>query len=382
MKLLDGIRVIDLGSFITAPLASMLLGEYGADVIKVERPGGDPFRAFAGGDYSPHFQAHNRNKRSMVLDYAQPNGRQSLLRLLDGADALVMNSRPGVAERLGLGWDELHARNPRLLYCAITGFGQDGPHAQRAAFDNVGQAVSGWMSRFRMGDDPRVPGPAVSDAATGCYAAMGILAALVDRERTGQGRRIDLSMIEATIALGVEPVGQYLATGKVPPVFLRAAMSQSYNVSCADGKRIGLHLSSPDKFWQALCRVLDRGDWIEAYPTRMDRVRAYETLAGMLNVAFATRPRGEWLPLLETEDVPFSPENTLDELADDPQVAHLDVFYTVNHPKYGPIRAPHRAVRVDGCRDVGARPPPALGEHTDEVLAELLGRDDQGEKAR
>jgi crotonobetainyl-CoA:carnitine CoA-transferase CaiB-like acyl-CoA transferase len=371
MRLLDGIRVIDLGSYITGPLATMLLGEYGADVIKVERPGGDPFRAFAGGNYSPHFQAHNRNKRSVVLDYAQPDGRQTLLRLLDGADVVVMNSRPGVAERLGLGWDELHARNPGLLYCAITGFGQDGPHAHRAAFDNVGQAVSGWMSRFRTGNDPRVPGPAVSDAATGCYATMGILAALVDRTRTGRGRRIDLSMIEATIALGAEPVGQYLATGKVQPVFQRAAMSQSYNVSCADGKRIGLHLSSPDKFWQALCRVLGRGDWIEAYPTRMDRVRAYEVLAEMLSGAFGTRPRGEWLPLLEAEDVPFSPENTLDELASDPQVAHLDVFYTVDHPKYGLIRAPHRAVRVDGCRDVGARPPPDLGEHTEEVLAEL-----------
>ena len=155
-----------------------------------------------------------------------------------------MNSRPGVAERFGLGWDDLRVRNPRLIYCSITGFGQDGPHAQRAAFDNVGQAVSGWTSRFRTSDDPRVPGPAVSDAATGCYAAMGpCLAALVDRARTNQGRRIDLSMIEATIALGAEPVGQYLATGKVPPVFQRAAMSQSYNVSCADGKRIGLHLS-------------------------------------------------------------------------------------------------------------------------------------------
>ena len=142
-------------------------------------------------------------------------------------------------------------------------------------------------------------------------------------------------------------------------------------MSCADGKRIGLHLSSPDKFWQALCRVLGRGDWIEAYPTRMDRVRAYGVLAEMLNAAFGTRPRGEWLRLLEAEDVPFSPENTLDELANDPQVAHLDVFYTVDHPKYGAIRASHRAVRVDGCRDVGARPPPDLGEHTDEVLAEL-----------
>ncbi len=371
MKLLDGIRVIDLGSFITAPLASMLLGEYGADVIKVERPGGDPFRAFAGGNYSPHFQAHNRNKRSVVLEYAQPEGLQTLLRLLDGADVVVMNSRPGVAERFGLGWDELHARNPRLIYCAITGFGQDGPHAQRAAFDNVGQAVSGWMSRFRTGDDPRVPGPAVSDAATGCYAAMGILAALVDRARTNLGRRIDLSMIEATIALGAEPVGQYLATGKVPPVFQRGAMSQSYNVTCADGKRIGLHLSSPDKFWHALCRVLGRPDWIAAYPKRMDRVHAYEDLAGLLNAAFATRPRQDWLPLLDAEDVPFSPENTLDELADDPQIAHLDVFYTVEHPKYGPVRAPHRAVRVDGSRDVGARPPPDLGEHTDEILREI-----------
>ncbi|MGY3547461.1 CaiB/BaiF CoA transferase family protein [Bradyrhizobium sp. USDA 4469] len=287
MKLLDGIRVIDLGSFITAPLATMVLAEMGADVIKVERGEGDPFRQFANGKYSPHFQAHNRNKRSVLLNYDQPADFAALQALLKEADVVVMNARPGVMEKLNLGYDALHATNPRLIWCGITGFGPDGPYAQRPAFDNVGQALSGWMSRFRIGDDPRVRGPAISDAATGLYAAIAILGALNERHASGIGRRIDISMLEATIALGAEPIAQYLATERTPSVIQRAAMSQAYTLSCADGKRIGIHLSSPDKFWVGLCNALGRQDWIAKFPTRMDRVRKYEEIAQQMNAEFA-----------------------------------------------------------------------------------------------
>jgi crotonobetainyl-CoA:carnitine CoA-transferase CaiB-like acyl-CoA transferase len=368
MKLLDGVQVIDLGSFITAPLAAMLVAELGADVIKVERPGGDPFRSFGQGLYSPHFQAHNRHKRSVVVDYGSPEGLAELYRLLDKADVVVLNSRPGVAEQLGLGWDVLRHRNPRLIYCAITGFGQDGPYAQRAAFDNVGQALSGWMSRFRTGDDPRVAGPAVSDAATGCYAALGIVAALFEREKSGQGHRIDLSMIEATMALGAEPLGQFLATGRVSPVFERGAMSQAFTVTCADGKRIGLHLSSPDKFWHGLCRAIEQPGWVADYPNRLDRVRGYDRLAAAMAELFKRQPRAFWIARLVAEDVPFAPEYELDELESDPQIRHLDLFHTVEHPTEGRVRMPHRALRIDGSREIDYRPPPTLGEHNDEIV--------------
>lgn len=371
MRMLDGIVVIELGSFITGPLAGLMLAEMGANVIKVERPEGDPFRQFDGGKYSPHFQAHNRNKRSAVIDYGKSPGRSALLALIERADVLLYNMRPGVMEKLGLSQDRLRADYPRLVTCAISGFGQTGPYALRPAFDNVGQALSGWMSRFKVNDDPRVLGPAVSDAATGMYAASAILGALVERERSGVARSIDITMLEATMAFGLEPIGQFLATGKPPAVLQRGAMSQAYSVTCGDGKRIGLHISSPDKFWEALCNAIERPDLITRYPGRMDRIRNYEALAEALNAVFGEHPRHHWLGKLEGADVPFAPEHTVDELADDPQVAHLAPFYTIDHPEMGPIASLHRPYRVDGSRDIEFRPPPMLGEHTSEVFAEF-----------
>ncbi|MBL0421470.1 CoA transferase [Ramlibacter sp. AW1] len=372
MDPLAGIRVLDFGSFITAPYAAMMLAELGADVIKVERPSaGDPFRGFADGRYSPQFQAHNRHKRSLVLDYAGDAGRAVLRRMLPAVDVVLINTRPGVAARIGLDYESVRAINGRIVHCSITGFGESGPYAMRPAFDNVGQALSGWMSRFRTNDDARVVGPAVSDAATGMHAAMGMIAALYRRTVTGQGAQVEVNMIESTIALGVEPLTQHLATGGEVPVFQRAAMSQAYTLACADGKRIGLHLSSPDKFWRELCTAIGRPEWIADYPTRMDRVRAYEDLAGKLADVFKTRPRDEWVSLLQPHDVPFAPELSMQELQDDPQVRHLDVLHELQHPRYGTVRSIRRPVRIDGQRGQQVRPPPDLGEHSAQVLTEM-----------
>ncbi len=174
MKVLDGIRVLDMGNFITAPLAAMMLAELGADVIKIERPGqGDPFRSFKDGNYSPQFQAHNRNKRSLTLDYTQPQGRDVFDRLVAEADVLLINIRPGVEKKLGVDYHRLHELNPALVYCSITGFGSSGPYSSRAAYDNVGQSASGWLSLFHQGSDARVAGPAVSDAWQECTPASG-----------------------------------------------------------------------------------------------------------------------------------------------------------------------------------------------------------------
>ena len=372
MKVLEGIRVLDLGNFITAPYAAMLLGELGADVIKVERPGaGDPFRAFKGGLYSPHFQGHNRNKRSITLDYAKPAGQEVFDTLVAEADVLLINVRPGVEDKIGVGAERLQGINPRLVYCAITGFGSSGPYAERPAYDNVGQTASGWLAMFHQGEDARISGPAVSDAFTGVFGCMGILGALVERERTGRGRKVEVSMLEATIAMATEPLGQMFATGEVPSLFSRAAASQSYIVTCKDGKRIGLHMSSPDKFWQGLVRAIGREDLLEKYSGRLERIQHYEDLARELAQTFAVRNRDEWLPLLEREDVPFAPERRHEELADDPQVKHLDLFYEMNHPEHGKLKAAHRAIRYDGDNRSNFSPPPSLGEHTDSVLAQF-----------
>ena len=372
MKVLEGIKVLDLGSFITAPYAAMLLAEIGADVLKVEKPGaGDPFRSFKGGSYSPHFQGHNRNKRSLALDFTKPAGREVLDQLVAKADVVLINVRPGAEERMGVSATRLQALNPRLVYCSITGFGATGPYATRPAYDNVGQAASGWLSMFHDGHDSRVPGPAVSDALTGLYAAFGILGALMERERTGKGRKVEVSMLEATMAFATEPLAQYFATGEAPSFYSRASASQSYVVTCKDGKRIGLHLSSPDKFWQGLGKAIGREDLLAKYPDRMARVKQYDELARELSAAFATKERDHWLPLLELNDVPFAPERRLEELADDPQVKHLDLFYSIAHPQFGTVKAMHRPIRYDGDNRSDYAPPPALGEHTDAVLASL-----------
>ncbi len=372
MKALGDVRVLDLGGFITGPFAALLLAEMGADVIKVEWPGkGDKFRGAAGGLYSPQFQAHNRHKRSITLDYASSAGREVLHALVRSADVLVSNARPGVMARIGADWPHLEAVNPRLVYCAITGFGADGPYADRPAFDNVGQALSGWMSRHRRGDDPRVVGPALADPVTSLYAALGIVAALRERDRTGKGRFVEVNMIEAMIGLSIDPITTFFVSGRPTPVLERAANSQAYNLTCRDGRRIGLHVSMLDKFFQGLARAVERPEWIERYPRTRDRVRGYEVLADELAAIFATRDRDHWVARLEQEVVPFGIENEVQDLENDPQIRHLDVFYEIAHPKYGQTKAPRRPVRIDGSREIDARPPPDLGEHTDEVLAEI-----------
>lgn len=368
-QVLAGFRVLDLGSFITAPYAAMLLAEMGADVIKIEKPGsGDPFRAFGDSLYSSHFQAHNRNKRSVALDFTKPSGSAALDALVSTADVVLINVRPGIEEKLGVGAARLQALNPRLVYCAITGYGSDGPYAERPAYDNVGQGLSGWLSMFHEGRDARVAGPAVSDALTGLFAALGILGALLEREKTGRGRKVEVSMLEATLAFATEPLGKLFASAKPVGFYARAAASQSFIVTCQDGRRIALHLSSPDKFWKGLLKAISREAWLQKYPDRASRVARYDELALDLAEAFVAQPRAHWLPLLESNDVPFAPERRLEELADDPQVRHLDVFYEMTHPHYGRVRAAHRPIRYDGDNHSNFRPPPALGEHTHEVL--------------
>ena len=372
MRLLKDIRVLDLGGFITGPHTAALLADFGADVVKVERPiGGDPFRALRDDFYSPQFQTYNPNKRSLCLDYAKPDGLKVLHALVRTADIIVMNSRPGVAEKLGIGYRALHEINPRLIYCSITGFGPDGPYAQRPAFDHVGQALSGWMSRHRQNEDSRVLGPVIADRVTSYYATLGILAAIHERERSGLGRLIETNMLEASIAFCIEPIMQFFATNQPVPLYQRGASSQAYNLTCKDGKRIGVHISSPDKFWHGLCRAIDREDWITQYPKHNDRVQRYDELASELGTIFRARDRVDWVVRLEREEVPFAPEHEVQDVEHDPQVRHLNVFYTVAHPIHGEVRNAHRPVSVDSDRTIDFRPPPGLGEHSDEILRDV-----------
>lgn len=199
---------------------------------------------------------------------------------------------------------------------------------------------------------------------------MGILGALLEREKTGRGRKVEVSMLEATLAFATEPLGKMLSSGKPVPFYSRASSSQSFLLTCQDGNRIALHLSSPDKFWRGLLKAISREDLLQKYPDRKARVTGYDDLALDLAEVFLAQPRDYWLPLLEQNDVPFAPERRLEELEEDPQVRHLDVFYGMEHPRYGTVRAAHRPVRYDGDNHSNFLPPPDLGEHTHAVLAE------------
>ena len=372
MRALKDIRVLDLGAFVTGPGTASLLADLGAETIKVENPKiGDPFRALRDDLYSPQFQYLNNHKRSLGLDYTRPEGRAVLEALTLTADVIVVNSRPGVTAKLGIDYDAMHKLNPRLIYCSITGFGNDGPYSMRPAFDQVGQALSSWTSRYRQDDDPRVLGPVIVDRVTSYYAAIGILAALHERAQSGIGRLVETNMLEAAIGWCIDPIVQMFSTGHPPTLYYRAAGSQAYNLACSDGKRIGLHISTPDKFWHALCRAVERENWIDEYPRHRDRVGRYDELAKELALIFCTRSRSDWMERLEKEGVPFAPENEAQDVECDPQVQHLGVFYSLTHPLHGANKFARRPIYIDSQRDVDGTPPPALGEHTNEILREL-----------
>jgi crotonobetainyl-CoA:carnitine CoA-transferase CaiB-like acyl-CoA transferase len=367
---LSGITVLELGGFITAPYAALLLADLGADVIKIEPPGGDPFRSFGLGKYSPNFVGYNRNKRSAVLDIKEPEGRALFLDLVKQADVVIENFRPGVLERLKLDYTRLRRVNPGLVFCSISGFNRAGPNRDRPAFDLIGQAISGMLGIFLDPANPAVRGPTISDQLAGFYACYGILGALYARTATDKGRRIDVNMIEATMSFMPDVFASFTRDNVVMESQTRAAYSQAYAFVCGDGDLVAIQLSSLDKFWIGLCRAIEAPRLAddERFSTRMQRIKNYDVLMKILAEAFRGRPRDEWLKRLTQADVPHAPVHGIDEAMRDPEVASSDSFYEVQHPEMGAVTCIHRPVLYDGARHPGRYAPPVLGEHTDEVL--------------
>lgn len=372
--MLAGIRVIDLGSFITAPLAAMMLGDLGADVIKVERPEGDPFRSSHGSKYGATFLAFNRNKRSIVLDTGDPAGRERLARLVATADVLIDNYRPGVLAKIGLEPKALGERHPRLVHCSITGFGANGPYRGRPAFDHVGQALSGIMSLLVDPARPEAFGPTIPDNVTAMYAAYGVLGALVERGSTGKGRRIEVNMLESSMAFIQDIYMNLTRTGQVAEKFTRIARSNAFVLTCRDGKMLAMHLSTTEKFWGELVAALEAPELgtDPRFATHRARVASYHALAAELQRRFSARDRGEWMALLDRTDVPFSPVHSVADAVADPQVAALGTLQTTIHPSEGEIVSIACPVLADGRRPaLISRPPPTIGEHSAELMAEL-----------
>jgi crotonobetainyl-CoA:carnitine CoA-transferase CaiB-like acyl-CoA transferase len=372
------VRVVEMASFIAGPYAGQLLADLGADVVKLERQdGGDPFRSFQGrGAYGLAFVGYNRGKRSLALDLrGDPGALELAIDLLRGADVLLENSRPGVMERLGLDYERVREVNPRIVYCSVSGFGHDGPYAHRPAFDTVGQALSGMLSQLVDPERPRLVGPNFADSVTGLTAALGITAALAARERTGEGQRLEVPMLAATTAfLSVEGVTALLERRNVDPGW-RPANSQAYAFRCADGLLLALHLSSPEKFWRSLLVCLEHPPVLDdpRFADRGGRAAHYEELDDILAGLFAQRPRSEWLERLERLDVPHAPVHTPVDVYEDPQAEHVGMVMRQEHPTEGEVLTVTPPFRFGGEPVSGLRPPPALGEHNDEIRAALWG---------
>jgi len=374
LKILQGIRVIDQGTYITGPATGMLLADLGAEVIKVEQPvTGDPFRAFNGGLYSPHYQACNRNKQSIALDTRQPADLAVFDDLIRSADVYLQNFRPGVAQKLHAGEERLRAIKPDLVYCAISGFGQDGPSANRPAYDSVAQAAGGLMHLLITPENPRVIGPALGDSVTGMYAAMGILAALSERASSKKGHRIDISMVEAVSYFNIDAFTHHFSVDEVVGPYSRPRVSQSYVFECSDKKWIALHMSSPQKFWDGLAEVVEMPNMFEdsRFVDRHARINNQEQMIEVLSPVFLKKPRAVWCNLLLAKDVPHAPVYDSSEALDDPQAKHLGLTISGEHPVMGTFRSVRFPVSIDGQRMTHMTPPPMLDEHRSEILASI-----------
>jgi formyl-CoA transferase len=371
---LAGIRVVELANYVSGPYAGMLLGDLGAEVIKVEAPnGGDPFRGWGRVEYSPTFGSVNRNKKSVVLDLKSARGVAAARALIRTADVLIENFRIGTLERLGLGYDEAARDNPRLVWCSITGFGSSGPYAARPGYDTVGQAASGLLSLLTDLDRPRPMGISLSDHLAGMVACNGILGALVARGRTGAGQRVDTSLLEATVSFCGENAARFFENGKVPSRATRTHQAQVYAFVAGDGKPFVVHLSSPSKFWQALARVAGKPEWLDdpRFASKETRGKNYDALNDALAAVFKTDTRAAWLAKLQDADVPACALNTLDEVFDDPQVAHLGLRQDVAHKRVGTVALVRNGLRMSATPPEIRSAAPELGEHTDEILSQL-----------
>nr|WP_295469119.1 CoA transferase [Mesorhizobium sp.] len=376
-KILKDVRVIEMGTYITGPAAGMHLADLGADVIKVEKPEtGDPFRAFKGGLYSPHYQTYNRNKRSIALDTAKPDDRAVFHDLIRDADVFIQNFRPGVAEKLGAGEEELHRINPRLVYCAISGFGPTGPARDRPAYDTVAQAASAYLRLLTPPTNPRVIGPAIADAVTGHYAALGIVAALLERVSTGKGRRLDISMLEAMCHFNLDSFTHYFSVGEVMGPLSRPMVSQSYTFACSDGKWVAIHLSSPPKFWEGLVESVGLPELMTdpRFAERTARIENQQALIELLRPVFESRSRDEWCDILLKNEVPHSPAYDSNEALEDPQAVHLKIKVSADHTEMGPFTTVRAPYNFDGEADLSILPPPTLDEHGEEIRAEIAAR--------
>lgn len=387
---LSGVKILDLSRVLAAPLAAQMLGDLGAEVVKVERPikgdesrgYGPPFLHDMNGDPTPDaafYLACNRNKRSITVDLAHPEGQAIIRDLAARSDVLIENFKTGGLARYGLDYDSLKAINPRLIYCSITGYGQDGPLAKRPGYDGVFQAMSGFMNVSGHPDDAPGGGPmkvgiSIVDILTSLYAANAIQAALYDRDARGSGlgQHIDLSLLDCGLAAMSHFAMNYLISGEIPERRGNGGFGgvPSQAFQCAD-RQIFL-VAGGDHQFRALCLAIDRPD-LPADPrfsTTSGRIENRKSLIKALDAVFVGRTAAHWLARLEAADVPASPVNTIEQALQEPQIIHRQMVREIEHPA-GPIRILANPIRLSRSPIGDYAPPPQVGQHTDDILAGL-----------
>jgi crotonobetainyl-CoA:carnitine CoA-transferase CaiB-like acyl-CoA transferase len=371
---LDGIRVLELGYFISGPYGAMLLADMGAEVIKVENPkGGDPFRGWDFGGDQPNFWAYNRGKKSVTLNLQTAEGKEIFYGLVKQADVVMDNYRPGVTKKLSIDFESLQKINEKIICCSITGTGPTGPYVKRPAYDTVGQGMGGMMSVLMDPQNPKPVGPAYADCLSGMFSALGILGALTARTRTGKGQQIDATMVGSILAFLNAPATETLADGRIPGPYTRPRQSQTYAFACADGALLAIHLSSPQKFWEGLCKTVGHPELIEdpRFKTRPDRRSNYDALSQTFAAFFKQQPRSTWIEALEANDVPHTPVYNLKEVFEDPQVKHMGMEIAIERKNKPTIRTVKFPLTHSETPSPHPGPPPELGEHNNEFLKSL-----------
>ncbi len=392
---LSHLRVLDLSRVLAGPWASQVLADLGAEVIKVERPGtgddtrgwGPPYlrdRSGAETGESAYFLSANRGKKSVTLDIARPEGQAIARRLAERCDVLLENFKVGALARHGLGYEQLAAANPRLVYCSITGFGQTGPYRHRAGYDFLVQGMGGLMSITgepdgEPGGGPMKVGVAIADILTGMYAATAVLAALAHRDRSGRGQHVDLALLDVQVAMLANQAASYLVTGRAPGRLGNAHASiVPYQAFATQDGHIILAVGNDGQFAR-FCQVAGRPELAadQRFATNAGRVRHREALVPLLRAALLERRSREWIDALEAAGVPCGPINDVAEVFDDPQVRHRGMRLDLPHPLCGEVPLVTSPIRLSATPVACRAPPPRLGEHTREVLAGLLGMDER-----
>jgi formyl-CoA transferase/CoA:oxalate CoA-transferase len=378
MKALEGIKVLDLSRALAGPYCTMMLGDMGAAVIKLEMPGtGDDSRSwgppFVEGE-SAYFMSVNRNKKSITLNMKSTKSSEIITRMIKQSDVLVENFRPGAMDRLGFGYEQVKEMNPRLIYASISGFGQDGPYRLLPGFDQVLQGMGGLMSiTGEAGGPPIKVGVAIADISGGMFAAFGVLTALYNREKTGKGQMIDVSLLDSQVAWLTYRAGAYFASGEVPqPVGSGHPVIVPYQAFQAKDVYVNIAVGN-DQLWVKFCKAVGLEKVMDnpKFATNAKRVENREAIVKIIGDLIVTKNGEEWLKILNDAGVPCGPIYTVDKIFEDPQVLHRGMMKELEHPKAGTIRVTGIPVKLSDTPGEITLPPPFLGQHTREILTEL-----------